>query len=133
MKHHPGRDDASAEDIARRPWKREYPRYIRVHRAAFVAGTMANGVSLNELMDTLGSDSFASTQRNAAIGSGNTDPRRAYRQHASVELTPQGSAWLCERLQAAFDQHGKVPEDILDQFDWPASQGHGPEATFTAP
>ena len=119
IKYHPGRDDATAEDIERRPWKREYPRYIRVHHAEFVAGTMANGISLSELMDTLGSDSFAPTQRNAAHGTGNTDPRRAYRQQAAVELSPQGMVWLGERLQAAFDKHGKVPQDILEELDWP--------------
>ena len=89
MKYHPGRDDASAEDIELRSWRKEYPRYIRVHHAEFVAGTMANGISLNELMDALGSDSFASTQRNAGLGTGNTYPRRAYRQQAAVELSSQ--------------------------------------------
>ena len=119
MKYHPGRDDASAEDISHRPWKGKWPRYIRVHHAEFVAGTMANGISLNELMDTLGGDSFAPTQRNAARGSGNTDPRRAYMQQAAVELSSQGISWLSGRLQAAFDEHGKVPQGTLDQFDWP--------------
>jgi len=119
MKHQPGRDDATAADITRRPWKEKWPRYIRVHHAEFVAGEMANGVSLNALMETLGANSFASTQRNAASGEGNTDPRRAYRQQAAVELSAQGFSWLAERLQAAFDIHGKVPQDTLDQLDWP--------------
>ena len=119
MKHHPVRDDASPEDIARRSWKAKWPRYIRVHQAEFVAGNMANGISLNELMDTLGSDSFAPTQRNAARGTGNTDPRRAYMQQAAVELSSQGLLWLGERLQVAFAEHGKVPQDTLDELDWP--------------
>ena len=119
MKHQPGWDDASAEDIELRSWRKQYSRYIRVYDAEFVAGTMANGISLSELMDTLGSDSFAPTQRNAAHGTGNTDPRRAYRQQAAVELSPQGMVWLGERLQAAFDKHGKVPQDILEELDWP--------------
>ena len=80
---------------------------------------MANGVSLNELMDTLGANSFAPTQRNAARGEGNTDPRRAYMQQAAVELSAEGLSWLGERLQAAFDLHGEVPQDTLDQLDWP--------------
>jgi hypothetical protein len=80
---------------------------------------MANGVSLNELMGALGANSFSPTQRNAARGEGNTDPRRAYQQQAAVELSPEGLAWLGERLQAAFDRHGKVPQDDLDQLDWP--------------
>jgi len=119
MKHAPGRDDATEEDIAQRPWKKTWPRYIRVHHAEFVAGEMGNGVSLNELMSTLGADAFLSTQRNKARGEGNTDPRRAYRQQAAVELSREGLSWLSERLQAAFEEHGKIPQDTLDQLDWP--------------
>ena len=117
MKYHPGRDDASAEDIKRRPWKKDYPRYIRVHHSEFVAGTVANGILLKDLMNALGSNSFASTQRNAAFGTDKTNPRYAYRQQPAVELSPQGISWLGERLQAAFDAHGKVPQDTLDQID----------------
>ena len=117
MKYHPGRDDASPEDIELRPWKEKWSRYIRVHHAEFVAGTMANGISLYELMDALGSDSFASTQRNATRGTGNTNPRRAYGQQPAVELSSQAIALLGERLQAAFDEHGRVPQDTLDQID----------------
>jgi hypothetical protein len=119
MKHMPRRDDATEEDIALRPWKKTWPRYIRVHHAEFVAGDMANGVSLNELMDTLGEDAFLPTQRNKARGKGNTDPRKAYRQQAAVELSREGMSWLSERLQTTFDEHGKVPQDTLDGLDWP--------------
>ncbi len=119
MKHQPGRDDATHTDITLRPWKEKWPRYIRLHNAEFVAGTMENGVSLNELMDALGADSFAPTQRNAARSQGNTNPRRAYLQQAAVELSAEGLSWLGDRLQAAFDTHGKVPQDTLDRLDWP--------------
>ena len=53
MQHKPGRDDATLADIELRPWKEQWSRYIRVDRAEFVAGTMVNGVSLNELMNPL--------------------------------------------------------------------------------
>lgn len=119
IRHEPGRDDATAADIAIRPWKAKWPRYIRVHLPEFVAGTMANGISLNELMDALGADSFAPTQRNAARNKGNTDPRKAYMQQAAVELSNEARVWLGERLQGAFDKHGKVPQDELDKLDWP--------------
>jgi hypothetical protein len=81
---------------------------------------MANGVSLNELMDALGADLFVPTQRSATHREGNADPRRAYRQQAAVELSKQGLAWLSDRLQAAFDEHGKVAKHVLDKLDWPA-------------
>ena len=119
IQHVPERDDATPEDIALRAWKSKWPCYIRVHDAEFVAGTMANGVSLNKLMSELGENSFASTKRNAASGEGNTDPRRAYRQQAAVELSAEGLEWLNERLQAAFDCHGKISQSELDKLDWP--------------
>ena len=119
LKHRDGRDDATQADIERRPWKSRWPRYIRVHHAEFVAGTIANGVSLAQMMDTLGSDSFATTQRNAARGYGNTDPRRSVRQQPAVELSRQGFDWLNARLQGAFDLHGSIPQHLLRDLDWP--------------
>jgi hypothetical protein len=119
MRHVPGRDDASAADIRLRDWKERWPHYVRVHHAEFIAGDLANGISLNELMTILQSDSFAVTQRNAAKGKGNTDPRRAYMQQAAVELSPQATTWLSERLQRAFNQHGKLAAATLATLDWP--------------
>ena len=113
------RDDAPPDDISKRPWKKDYPRYIRVHHAEFVAGTLENGVSRDELMRSLESDSFASTQHHARIGSGNTDPKRACRQQAAMRLTPESHAWLEERLLEAFKAHDKVPQHELDTLDWP--------------
>ncbi len=115
----PGRDDATPADIDRRGWKGKWSRYIRVHNAEFVAGTLEHGVSLNRLMDTLGADSFASTQRNAAHGQGNTNPRHAYRQQAAVELSAKGLSWLSAQLEASFEAHGKVSEDVLKDLEWP--------------
>ena len=103
-----------------RPWKRQWPHYVRVHHAEFIAGSLSNGISLNELMDVLKSDSFVPTQRNAANGKGNTDPRKAYMQQASVELSPQAFAWLNERLERAYAEHGKLAPRTLEQLDWPA-------------
>lgn len=119
LEHQPGRDDATADDIARREWIVGCPYYVCVHHAEFVNGTMGNGVSLHDLMDSLGANSFATTQRNSARGHGNVDPRRAYRQQAAVELSAEGFEWLNERLQDAFDLHGTVAKSFLDGLDWP--------------
>ena len=109
-----GRDDATAADVAMRHWRNTWSRYVRVHHAEFVAGTLANGVSLNALMNELGPDSFSATQRNATNKKGNTNPRRAYSQAADVQLSARGLGWLRDRLQAAFDEHGASPHDVLD-------------------
>ena len=119
MAYRPVRDDATPAEIELRKWKEKWSRYIRVHHAEFVDGTLENGVSLSELMDTLKADSFASTQLNAARGEGNTNPRKAYSHQAAVKLSDEGLSWLGERLQATFEAHGKVSQDSLDKLDWP--------------
>jgi hypothetical protein len=90
-----------------------------VDHGEFVAGTLGNGVSLNEMMAALGSDSFASTQRHALDGDGNTNPRAAFRQQAAVELSPEARAWMNARLERTFEEHGRVPQDALSGLDWP--------------
>ena len=119
LHHEPGRDDASAADMKLRPWKAQWPHYVRVHDAEFISGPLANGISLNEMMTTLKSDSFVATQRNAAKGEGNIDPRKAYRQQAAVELSSRSCAWLSERLERAFGRRGKLAADDLRRLDWP--------------
>jgi hypothetical protein len=119
MRYRGNGDVATPAEINFRPFKADYPRYIRVHNAEFVAGTMANGVSLYKMMKELGEKSFTSTQENAALGQGNTNPRLAYRQQPHVQLSADGFNWLNDRLQEAFITHGKIAKDTLDQLDWP--------------
>jgi PLD-like domain len=114
-----GRDDATKADIARRPWKAKWSRYIRVHNGEFVNGTLADGVSLNTLMAELGSDSFAPTQRHAAANQGNTDPQAALMQKAAMELTSEAIAWLNERLDQSFEVNGRISKAELAKLDWP--------------
>lgn len=118
--HEPDVDDATWADIARRDWRKTWPHYVRVRDAEFVNGTMANGVSLNELMSTLGADAFAATQSNrtANLAKGartlNENPRTAYRQQPAVRLSTVGQAWLTARLQQSFALHGALPKATLD-------------------
>jgi hypothetical protein len=106
MAHVEGRDDATTAEIDARPWKAQWPHYIRVHHGEFVAGPLAHGVRLSELMDALGADAFASTQENERRGAGNLNPRASVRQQAAVRLASGGTAWVTERLEYAFDIHG---------------------------
>ena len=123
MRHVEGRDDATTAEIAVRGWKAIWPLYVRVHHAEFVAGTLRNGVSMNRLMDALGSDAFASTQRNAAAGRGNVFPRASYRRQPSVRLSAQGRAWLTAELDTAMRLRGRVSNEELALLDWPQVSG----------
>jgi len=125
VRHEPGRDDASPEEIRHRGWKKSWPHYVRVHHANFVSGTLHAGVSLYEMMDELATDSFVTTQQNARRGTGNTEPRAAYRRHPQVELTAQGYRWLAERLDDAFAKHGLLSPAALSGLDWPKEQADG--------
>lgn len=107
--HVPGQDVATAEEILDRPWKKNWPYKIRLRDVEFIRGTLSLGVSLNDLMDELGAESFRSTSENAARGHGNTDPRRAYLRQGRVELTPRAAAWLSERLDARLREHDRLP------------------------
>jgi len=114
-----GRDDASEEDLALRPWKARWPHYVRVREGEFLAGTLADAVSLGELMDALGAEAFFTTQRNALAGRGNVDPRQAYRQQPAVRLSHEGAEWLDARLDEAFDRAGRLGPAELARLDWP--------------
>jgi hypothetical protein len=113
-----GRDDASAEDVARRPWLERWPHFIRVRGMEFVDGTLGDGVSLAELMDELGAYAFGPTAENADRGVGNVDPRQSIRQAAAIRLSEAGTSWLEEELEGAFRRCGRVRAEDLRELDW---------------
>ena len=126
MKHKQVRDEATPAEIQLRPFKSQWPNYIRVHHAQFVAGTMLNGISLNKMMNDLKASSFASTLKNEKMNSlnpkgekQNTDPRKAYMQQAHVELSAEGFEWLNKEFEKALELYGRVPETELEKLDWP--------------
>jgi hypothetical protein len=116
-----GRDDAGPEDVERRPWKARWPHYVRVRDGEFLAGTLADAVSLGELMDALGAEAFWSTQRNALAGRGNVEPRASYRQQPAVRLSHEGREWLEARLDEALATCGRLGRRELARLDWPAT------------
>lgn len=114
-----GRDDASGEDLGMRPWLERWPHFIRVRDAEFVDGTLAEGVSLGELMDELGAYAFGPTSENADRGVGNVDPRQSIRQAAAIRLSEAGASWLNGELEGAFRAHGKLRAEEIPGLDWP--------------
>jgi hypothetical protein len=57
--------------------------------------------------------------RNALSGQGNTNPRRVYSQQQAIELTQDGSTWISQRLEAKFEEYGKIQPATLNSLDWP--------------
>lgn len=119
VRHQEGRDDATPADQILREWKARWPHYIRVHHAEFVAGSLGNGIPLSHLMDELKFNAYASTKRNATKASGNINPRGAYMQQPAVKLSDEGFNWLNNKLETAFQTHGRLASRELEQLDWP--------------
>jgi hypothetical protein len=107
-RHRDGEDVASAVEIAARPWKVNWANYVRVHGGRFVNAELGVGVSMYEMMDALGADSFRSTSDNARSGWGNTDPRLSYLRKPGMQLTDRSRAWIDARLEELFRLHGEV-------------------------
>lgn len=118
-RHRDDVDVATADEIRQRDFKEHYRLYVRVHDSEFVSGTLKNGVSLGAMMRALGTDSFASTQRRAAAGETDIDPRRSVWQQAQMELTRESYRWIAARLEAAIARHGRLS---LAGLDWPPSE-----------
>ncbi|MDE0462793.1 MAG: hypothetical protein OXH93_10300 [Caldilineaceae bacterium] len=124
MAYKEGRDDATEANIDRRGWRSDFPHFARVYNAEFVDGPIENGVSLYELMDELETDSYEVTQENRDSGTGNTSARMAIRRQTQMRLSLEGYSWLRERLEEAFDKHGKVPRTALERLVWPDASGN---------
>ena len=114
-RHEEGTDDATERDIRIRDWRQEFPHYIRVNRAEFMGGTLAQGVSLNELMDVLSVEAFEATMRNWVAGRGNTDPRRSIGPQPAVLLTARAAEWIDKSLEERYELYGRLSSaDLAD-------------------
>jgi hypothetical protein len=43
------------------------------------------------------------------------------RQHPAVCLSPEGLEWTNGHFDAALEQHGRLPADVLAELDWAAA------------
>lgn len=117
--HTPDIDDATAADIAKRPWKTDWSHYVRVHDPIFIDGPLSAAISMADMMEELGANAFAPTLRNLLAGSGNTNPRKSLVRKPSMELTPVAYDWISSRLDAALLKHGAL--DLTGpEYDQPA-------------
>ena len=125
LKHDDTRDLATDDEIKNRPWKADWPAYIRVTQPEFIDGVLTDCVSLNDLLEELGPRAFKTTLRNLEKGHGNLNPRRTYNQKAHVELSQEGYIWINNKLEMAFNKWGKIAPDVLLDLDWPLTSRLG--------
>lgn len=108
LAHRDGVDVASDAEIARRPWKQRWSNYIRIQYPEFLDIRLGDGISLQNMKAELGSDAFASTQKNAEKREGNTEPTRSIMQKAHMKLTREARSWLDMRFDHTAQRQGIV-------------------------
>ena len=90
-----GRDDATPEDLARRPWKARWPHCIRVRDAEFVAGTLADGTvcealdltdldAIDALIARVAPDIVVNATAHTAVDRAESEPELAHRINAQA-------------------------------------------------
>jgi hypothetical protein len=115
--HDPERDVATAAQISHRRWLRQWGHLVCVHHPKFVAGTLANGVSLDDLVEELGPLAFASTKKRLRAGEkNNIQTRRIFSQKPDARLSEEGFAWMTEQFEAALAQHGSIPDARISRL-----------------
>ena len=111
-----GRDQASQLEIEQRPWKSQWPIYLRVTNPTFIDGTMADCVLLYDLIKALDYESFPSTKRRYENGERRINPNNSLGQQAYVKLTHSAVEWLEPRYQEGLNRIGKVDKQFLDSL-----------------
>ena len=113
-----GRDYASDGDIALRPWKKDWPFYVRVNASQFLDGRLGDGVSIYELMDDEGAWIWETMLDHLRAGE-KVNPPDALKNRSLVRLSAFGYQRLNERFDAAADRAKLIDSERMASLDWP--------------
>uniref|UniRef100_F4C8W4 Phospholipase D/Transphosphatidylase n=1 Tax=Sphingobacterium sp. (strain 21) TaxID=743722 RepID=F4C8W4_SPHS2 len=111
-----GRDRATELEVEQRPWKSQWPIYLRVKNPTFIDGTMADCVLLSDVIKALDYESFKSTKEKYKNGERTINPSKSLRQQAYVMLTHSAAEWLEPRFQEGLNRMGKVDNEFIDSL-----------------
>jgi len=111
-----GRDEATKSEIKERPWKADWPIYLRITNPIFIDGTMADCVLLYDLIKALDYESFPSTKWRYDKGERDINPCKSLSQQAYVKLTTTAVEWLEPRFQEALNRVGQVDNQFIDSL-----------------
>jgi len=122
-----GRDEATESEIKERPWKEDWPIYLRITNPVFIDGTMGDCVLLYDLIKALDYESFPSTKWRYENGERNISPYKSLSQQPYVKLTMKAVEWLEPRFQDSLNRIGRVndkfmnslPQTETDIVGWP--------------
>ena len=117
LKYTEGRDEASEQEIKDKPWKAEWPIYLRVKDPVFIDGKMEDGILLlRDLISKFDYDSFSSTRQNFDTSKGNTNPRESLKRKAYVRLTHTSAEWLEQKFNERVSNLGRIDETFIQNL-----------------
>jgi len=114
MKYVEGRDKATASEIIERPWKKDWPIYLRIYDPIFIDGEMSDCVFLYDLIKSLDYMSFPSTESRYQSGERDINPYTSLAQRAYIRLTSQAVEWLEPKFQASLNRKGAISSEFID-------------------
>lgn len=114
------RDQATQGEILERPWKANWPIYLRVTNPVFIDGSLGDCVLLYDLIKALDYESFPSTKARYISGERNINPSKSLSQQAYVKLTTAAVEWLEPKFHEALTRIGKVDQSFIEAL--PKSQ-----------
>ena len=111
--HVPGRDDASHTEKSRKPWKKDYPHYIRITSPVFIDAKLSDCPELGHLIDTHDVNVFYRTQARAAAGEKDIKVKNSLKRKPGIRLSAIATVELDRQFSKALEQHGKIPDAFL--------------------
>jgi len=116
VKYDEERDRASEKEIIERPWKKDWPVYLRVKNTSFVDGTLGDCTLMNKLIDELDYMAFSSTKSRFENGERDINPKRSLSQQPYIKLSNEGAKWVEANFYKDVIRSGKVEEEFLNSL-----------------
>jgi hypothetical protein len=117
IQHDERRDNATPEEIKQRPWKKDWPVYLRVKNGEFIEGAMENCPMLwNDVLREFDSRIFYRTKARSDAGEKGVDPKKSVRQKAYIRLSDEAGRWIDRKFQAALRENGAVDQEYLNSL-----------------
>jgi hypothetical protein len=120
LKYVEGRDEATIAEKTERPWKKNWPIYLRLVNPVFIDGKMDDCVFLYDLIKKLDYESFPSTKLRYNNGQRNINPYKSLSQQPYVKLTVAAVEWLEPRFQEALNRVGQVDDTFIQNLPQPS-------------
>lgn len=114
MKYDRTRDYLPGADLAERPWKENYPYYIRIQDPIFLDTVMGNCPKMSELIEEFQNESFFKLQKRHLAGETGLNPKDSLRQRADIQLSTIAGIWLEETFASAESDTPLVGKDYIN-------------------